>query len=215
MNRKEIKELAKSKIKGNKWNIWWPLLVIGVLESAVGELFPKTNINLNEYINLSNSNVTVSVSYGEILVAILFAIITAGYLKYILNFVRTGKFETNDILKTIKEKWLNLLIAEILTSIIIGLCSILFVIPGIIMAIAYTLVTYLVIDTDISGSDSLKKSREMMKGYKWNYFVFGLSFIGWVILIPFTLGILCIWVVPYMIVADAIYYDKLKEINSK
>ena len=27
MNRKEIKELAKAKIKGNKWNIIWPMLI--------------------------------------------------------------------------------------------------------------------------------------------------------------------------------------------
>ena len=31
MNRKEIKEAAKAKIKGNKWNIWWPMLIIGAI----------------------------------------------------------------------------------------------------------------------------------------------------------------------------------------
>ena len=29
MNRQEIKKEAWEKIKGNKWNIWWPLLIIG------------------------------------------------------------------------------------------------------------------------------------------------------------------------------------------
>ena len=83
------------------------------------------------------------------------------------------------------------------------------------MSIAYTFVTYLVIDTDVSGSDSLKAGREMMKGYKWDYFVFGLSFIGWILLTPFTLGILLIWLVPYVVIAKAIYYDKLKAITNK
>ena len=45
-------------------------------------------------------------------------------------------------------------------------------------------------------------------------FVFILSFIGWIILSPFTLFLLFIWLVPYMSVADAIYYDKLKEKNN-
>ena len=73
------------------------------------------------------------------------------------------------------------------------------------------MVTYLVVDTNLSGADTLKKSREMMKGYKWDYFVFGLSFIGWILLVPVTLGLIAIWLVPYMVVAEAIYYDRLKD----
>ena len=39
--------------------------------------------------------------------------------------------------------------------------------------------------------------------------------IGWILLVPFTLGILLIWLTPYMVIADALYYDKLKEITKK
>ena len=74
----------------------------------------------------------------------------------------------------------------------------------------YSFVVYLVIDTKTKGQDALKISREMMQGYKWNYFVFGLSFLGWILLVPFTLGILLIWLYPYMTVATAIYYERLK-----
>jgi len=216
MDRKEIKELAKSKIKGNKWNIIWPVLVISVIESILTSIFGgRIEVDFTNLESISLVNVSPRYYIGSIIVTLIVGLITAGYLKYILNFVRTGKFEFNDIIDTVKAKWLNLLIAEILTTIIVALCAMLFVIPGIIMAIAYTFVTYLVIDTDVSGSDSLKKSREMMKGYKWNYFVFGLSFIGWIILIPFTLGLILIWLYPYMTVANTIYYEKLKELDSK
>ena len=78
------------------------------------------------------------------------------------------------------------------------------------MTLAYAFVDYLVVDTDVTGNDALRESREMMKGYKWNYFVFGLSFLGWILLVPFTLGILLIWLYPYMTVATAIYYERLK-----
>ena len=135
------------------------------------------------------------------------------YIKYILDFVRNGKFEAKSIVETIKEKWLNILIVIALTTIIVGICTAFFVIPGIIMALAYAFATYLVIDSDIAGNEAMKKSREMMKGYKWNYFVFTLSFIGWVLLVPFTFGLLLIWLVPYYVVAEAIYYDKLKNLR--
>lgn len=214
MNRKEIKESAKLKIKENKWNIIWPMLIIGVIGTIVSRIFGGTiNIDLNSLRDLesfSSINITPVQYGGSIISSLVIGLLSAGYLKYILNFARTGKFDTNDIIDTIKKRWVHILIAEILASIIIGACFFLFVIPGIIMTLAYTFVTYLVIDTDVNGNDALKESREMMKGYKWDYFVFGLSFLGWILLVPFTFGILLIWLYPYMTVANAIYYDKLK-----
>ena len=166
MNRKEIKELAKEKIKGNKWNIIWPILVIGVLEGVLSSLFgPNINININETKEVFTTNMTASSYIGSTVVTIIMGIIIAGYMMYILNFVRTGKFDTKDILETIKTKWLQILIAEILVGIIVALCTCLLIIPGIIMSLAYAMVTYLVIDTTISGSDSLKKIGEMIKGH--------------------------------------------------
>ena len=215
MNRKEIKEEAKAKIKGNKWNIWWPMLIIGVVTGIVSRIFGIGTVEINATTqNMEEMFASVQFSTGQsigaIVVTIISALLYAGYYKYVLNFIRTGKFEFSDILNTIKERWLHILIATVLTTIIVSLCSLLFVIPGIIMALAYSMVILLVIDTDVTGSDALKKSREMMKGYKWNYFVFMLSFIGWFILTPFTLGILLIWLVPYYTVAEILYYDKLK-----
>lgn len=216
MNRKEIKEAAKTKIKGNKWNIIWPMLIIGVINSVLTRILgANITIDVNNLQELSEMQVSPKMYGCSLLVSLIIGIISAGYLKYILNFVRTGKFNTNDILETIKTKWLNILIADILTSIIIGLCYCLLIIPGIIMTLAYAFVNLLVIDTDVSGNDALKASREMMKGYKWNYLVFGLSFIGWMLLVPFTLGIILIWLYPYMVVANTMYYDKLKQISKK
>jgi uncharacterized membrane protein len=207
VDRKKIKESAKAKIKGNIWNILWPLIVIGVIQSALSNLFGATiNIDLS---NLDSVKVPTDAYMNFYGVSIIMAILYAGYLKYILHFVRTGKFNTNSILDTVKKKWLNILIASILSSFIISICFLLFVIPGIVMSLAFTLVIYLVVETDIAGNDSLKKSREIMNGYKWDYFVFVLSFIGWFLLIPFTLGIILIWLVPYFRVANAIYYDEL------
>lgn len=219
MNRVEIKEAAKAKIKGNKWNIWWPVLVIGFITGIIESLFGvnnTTNFDFNSLTQLS-ANMTIKLTptqaIGTTLATLISVILMACYLKYIINFVRTGKFNSDDILETLKEKWLNILVAAVLVSIIVGLCSLLFVIPGIIMALAYTVVMYLVVDTDIKGSDALKKSREMMKGHKWEYFVFQLSFIGWMLLVPLTLGLILIWLIPYMTTAQAMYYDKLKSLN--
>ena len=214
MDRKEIKEKAKAKLKGNLWNILWPMLVIMVLSTALSSLFGGSiiNININNLEDLKDlSQAQTTTKPASTLVTLIIGIINAGYIKYILNFIRTDKFDTNSIINTIKEKWLDILIANILTTIIIFACTLLLIIPGIIMALAYSFVTYLVIDTDTKGSDALKKSREMMKGYKFDYFIFGLSFIGWFLLVIPTIGLILIWLVPYYVVANALYYENLKE----
>ena len=218
MNRIEIKKIAKSKIKGNIWNILWPMLVISVLYGILYNIFnlnPYSSIDITNLEAMANVNISVKAEIGSAILGIVFGIIGAGYKKYILNFTRNGKFEINDIINTLKEKWLNILIAVILVTIVVSIGMILFIIPGIILSLALSMAVFLVIDTDISGSDSLKESWDMMKGYKWDYFVFILSFIGWILLIPLTFGLILIWLQPYMTVANTLYYDKLKEITSK
>ena len=214
MDRVKIKEAAKEKIKGNKWNIIWPALIIsvvaGLLERLVGGT-PTFTTDANGYMVMEPMSTKVMVAIY--IIGLLVGIVTSCYKKYILNFVRNGKFDTNDIINCVKEKWVDLLVASILVYVIVFLCTLLFVVPGIIMGFAYAMVTYIIIDSDTKGSDSLKKSREMMKGYKWDYFVFYLSFLGWILLTPFTLGIILIWLYPYMTVADAIYYDELKKLK--
>ena len=217
MNRKEIKEEAKAKIKGNKWNILWPLLAIGAIEGVIDSILRVIfKVPSIDYISMENLNTNVPMSYSitSLVIALIIGLISAGYIKYILDFVRTGKFNANVIIDTFKKKWSQLLIATILVFVVVYLCTLLFIIPGIIMALAYSFVSYIIVDNDnIGGKDALTKSREMMKGYKWDYFVFDLSFIGWILLIPFTLGIILIWLLPYIVVANTLYYENLKSLK--
>ena len=44
----------------------------------------------------------------------------------------------------------------------------------------------------------MELSKELMEGEKWNYFVLGLSFIGWLMLGALCLGIGTLFVMPYI-----------------
>ena len=218
MDRKEIKELAKEKIKDNKWNILWPMLIISFISGMIGNYFgPKYELVSFDLNNFTYEINVIQVTPLQGLIggigAIIIGIAGIAYYRYLLNFVRGEHFEFNDIIETIKKRWVQILLVEILVAVIVFAFSLLLVIPGIIRALAYAMVPYLVVDTDLEAKDVLRKSREMMKGYKWDFFVFGLSFFGWILLVPFTLGILLIWLIPYMFVSMALYYEKLKEIN--
>lgn len=93
-----------------------------------------------------------------------------------------------------------------------GLWSLLFVIPGIIKAISYALTPYILADCkNVRATDALKLSMRMMEGHKWEYFVLGLSFIGWMLLTSLTCGLLYVFYVgPYMNNTFAGYYAERK-----
>ena len=209
MDRKEIKDKAKEKIKGHIWEILWPALVIGILYYVILRVFV---VNVTSF-SAANNSINTATSIKEFIMEVLFSIAVGGYIKYLIDFVRIGKTETKTILDTIKVKWLNLLVANILVELIIIVGMMLFVIPGIIAVIGLSFVNYIIVDSNESGTGAIKKSWEMMKGYKWDLFVFSMSFLGWIFLSLLTFGILFIWVAPYMSVASILYYEKLKELK--
>ena len=45
-----------------------------------------------------------------------------------------------------------------------------------------------------------------MNGHKWELFIMGLSFLGWLILSALTFGIGLLWLLPYIQVTLRIYY---------
>ena len=83
-------------------------------------------------------------------------------------------------------------------------------IPAFILAIGFAQVPYVVADEGRSGMDAIRRSWQLMRGHKGEYFVFGLSFLGWIILTALTFGVLGIFYTgPYMRISYAGYYREL------
>lgn len=80
--------------------------------------------------------------------------------------------------------------------------------PAIRVHLAYRQAVYLMLDhPELSAFGCLRVSRELMKGHKWELFGLELSFLGWLALCLIPLAV--IWVLPYMQVCFAGYYDIL------
>ena len=64
---------------------------------------------------------------------------------------------------------------------------------------------------ELSATEAITRSREMMNGNKWRAFLLDLSFIGWVLLGCITCGIVqFFWTTPYMYSTHAALYLELK-----
>lgn len=87
----------------------------------------------------------------------------------------------------------------------------LLLIPAIIASLSYALVPFLLADEpNVGGIKVLRKSKQMMNGYKWKYFLLGLSFIGWMILSVLTLFLGYFVLLPYMYASYARFYEDRK-----
>ena len=77
---------------------------------------------------------------------------------------------------------------------------------------SYFLVPYIAAENpDLTARQAITLSRKMMKGHKWECFVFELSFLGWEILGAATLGVFNIlYTNPYKTAAFTRYYGRLR-----
>ena len=211
MNRVEIKEKAKKLISNNLWNLWKPLLIILavniVLSLILSAIFPS-----REYYEYANDAVKAYYNIGDTIGSLLMAPLYVGYIVYLLNFVRGKKFELKDIFSKMNYV-LPIWAVTFLTSLFTGLGLIFLIVPGIIISLMLAMVQYVMADGETKVMPTLKRSKELMDGHKWNYFVFGLSFIGWFFLVGLTFGIALIYVGPYYAVANSLYYEELKKLK--
>ena len=103
------------------------------------------------------------------------------------------------------------LAAYLLMILFIILWALLLIIPGIIAALSYSMTFYIIADdASISAMDAIDKSKAMMYGYKWKLFCLGLRFLLWSLLCLLTLGIGFLWLIPWMNVTMAKFYDDIK-----
>lgn len=108
-----------------------------------------------------------------------------------LKAVRGDEYEIKDVFACFSKDYFEIMLANLLVTIIIVIGFVFLIIPGIIFAVKLSFVPYLVMDKQMKAMDAIKASWEMTKGYFWQIFFLGfLSFfivIGGLIL--FIIGI--------------------------
>lgn len=83
-------------------------------------------------------------------------------------------------------------------------------IPALMKMYDYYLVGYILADdADISWREALKKSKNMMRGNRFQTFVMNLSFFGWILLGACACGIGVMFVTPYIEATNAQLYLEL------
>ena len=98
-----------------------------------------------------------------------------------------------------------------LRSLYTFLWSLLFIIPGIIKGYAYAMTPFILAEhPELTASQAIRLSEDLMDGHKSDLFVLDLTFIGWNILVTLTWNLGNIALNPYTNAAYAAFYRQLQ-----
>lgn len=206
LNRPAIKAEAKSFIGQNAR--WWKMTLATIAIYLISGGF-SIYVNIATVINRDDPSPTVGYSSSIItLLLIPFTIAASGYY---LNHIRGFNPEWKSLYKEGIDNYGSYLVTGVLVNVFTFLWSLLFVVPGIIKALAYSQAKYVIHDNPrLKGKEAIEISKRMTNGFKGDLFSMYLSFIGWYILVGLTCGILSIYVTPYVETTAAMYYENLK-----
>lgn len=178
-----------------------PAVISLVLQGGSGFIFESNSVGA----------IGVIVYIVSIALTLIFSF---GTVHYYLKITRGEEGQVSNLFYGFTNITHKVILIQLLLGLFVALWSLLLIVPGIIAGYRYRYALYILRDNpDISILESLKKSSNLVKGYKRKLFLFDLSFIGWGLLCAITLGIAGFYVNPYYSASNAAFYNKLNGLN--
>ncbi len=204
INKKAIKESAKARLNGNIFKLLVPYLIcvlIYLFFTVLIEIFISEE-------NLLGMIVNVLVEFSIVPMIM-------GVTYYYLKFVRGEEFKLVDLVEYYDKRIFTIFALTFLTYLFTFLWSILFLIPGIVAMISYSMCSYIYVDGKVKDDPLavIRESKRLMNGYKSDYFEFICSFLGWILLGFISMGFAFIYVLPYISVSNVMYYEEIRKIK--
>ena len=152
-------------------------------------------------------------SIGGVATLLVAGPLAVGVAHYFLRVTDRNNPQIADLFAEFKN-FGNTVVLSLLIGFFTFLWSLLFIVPGIIAALRYSMAPYIMAEhPEIKPLDALKMSKEMMDGHKGQYFMLHLSFIGWYLLGILTCFIGLLFLTPYVETAAAEFFNEVSGKN--
>ena len=221
VTRQELKQRAKAQLGGGIFTNRWltALLVCFVASLLLGALnvpgAVSSAFQTAKTISEGSTSVSIHFSVFGSLGTVVFLLLS-GPLTYGLNrmFLKQARDNEDmvfaDLFKGFSDDFVGTVVLALATALFTFLWSLLFVIPGIVKALAYSQVYYVKADhPDYDWKACINESKRLMQGHKGDLLVLYLSFIGWYFVGALCIGIGTLWVEPYLEATKAHFYQNL------
>lgn len=222
MTYSDYRRVARENLRGN-----WPLS-IGVCAIACilggmsigGTFIPEFSFridgqdisNINDLLNLITPAAFSAFGLGSLLALtslIIGGVIELGFAQYLLKQYNHANFELQDLFSQF-DRFGQGFAQKFLRGLYVFLWSLLFVIPGIVKSYAYAMTPFIMAENpDMSASEAIDASVQLMDGHKGELFTLDLTFIGWGLLAALTLNLGNLALNPYRNAAYAAFYKDL------
>lgn len=147
-------------MKKNFWKLILVILVSSLIGAVPSIIFPENSGNSYSFRFLFWLTISGPISYGIIWL--------------FLKTVRNENPDIKDMFAAFNTNYWNVLVANLLTSVVVILGFVLLIIPGIYLACKLAFVPYLIMDKQMTLSEAFSTSWDMTKGYGWTIFAMGL-----------------------------------------
>ena len=202
MSNSEIRNVTKEVLKGKYKNVMLPFLLATLLLSLTQqqELY-------------SSAYEAYGLSYAFTIGSLALFVqgpISIGLASYSLSIANEKEYSYTQIISAFKY-FFKALILVLLFTISSAIGFLLLFIPGIIIALMFSQIFYIMAEDPQTGViDVFKKSASLMKNKKLQYLGLILRYFLFFILGVFTLGIWWLWLIPQAYISFAIFYKELK-----
>lgn len=180
---------------------------------VAGQTIISTNGGLNDQLGMIIAGSALYIALAAIIMAVIYfvlgSVIEAGYARFNMDLVDRKEARLESLF-TYFYNWKTTAATRFLKGLYTFLWSLLFIIPGIIASYSYAMTGYILAEhPELTASEAIEQSKEMMSGNRFRLFCLQFSFIGWSILCSFTLGIGNLWLRPYKQTATAAFYREI------
>jgi len=191
ITNRDLVEKTKPILKDSYVQVFFCLVLASILPQIITSVSPQ-NLILN-----------------------LLAVCLAGYIQlgiavFSLDVYNKGEVNFTTIFSRFND--VKPIIFIIILTIAIALGFILLVIPGIILALMYSQIFFILADDpDIGIIEAFNLSEKMMRNNKWQLFMLNLEAFLYFFAGIFTLFIWWVWLLPRYTIAYAGFYEELKK----
>lgn len=147
--------------------------------------------------------------FKEILHLIFGGVISLGYAKFNLSMIDKTEPKMIDIFSQF-HRFGSTVCLTLLRKAMVIFWSLLFLIPGIIASLNYSMAHYILFENpEMTAMEALRESKMLIKGHRFKLLCLKLSFLGWEILSIVTLGLGDLIIRPYAETSIAVFYREI------
>lgn len=226
MEAKTIRSRARTHLSGS----WGVSVAVALVASLLGGLIsgssflPSLNAetasampflqkiadSINRGWTIGNFTLSLRSGIFGFAAFVIGGVLQLGYAQFLLKQHDGKEFRFDDLFSQFNRFGTGFA-QNFLRGLYICLWSLLLIIPGIIKDLAYAMTPFILAENpNMSASQAIRASEELMDGHKTELFVLNLTFLGWDLLAALTLNLGNVALNPYKNAAYAAFYRQIQ-----